>query len=68
MAKIEDLIKRVLDATLRAELEHEVKALKREKKTFEYKAYPEEGHGLLLRKNQLDFYAMMERFVDWYLL
>jgi dipeptidyl aminopeptidase/acylaminoacyl peptidase len=45
-----------------------VEALKREKKTFEYKAYPDEGHGLLLRKNQLDFYAMMERFVDWYLL
>ena len=45
-----------------------VEALKREKKTFEYKAYPDEGHGLLQRKNQLDFYALMERFVDWYLL
>jgi dipeptidyl aminopeptidase/acylaminoacyl peptidase len=45
-----------------------LEALKREKKTFEYKAYPDEGHGLLLRKNQLDFYALMERFVDWYLL
>jgi dipeptidyl aminopeptidase/acylaminoacyl peptidase len=45
-----------------------IEALKREKKTFEYKAYPDERHGLLLRKNQLDFYALMERFVDWYLM
>ena len=45
-----------------------LEALKREKKTFEYKAYPDEGHGLLLRKNQVDFYALMERFVDWYLM
>jgi dipeptidyl aminopeptidase/acylaminoacyl peptidase len=45
-----------------------LEALKREKKTFEYKAYPDEGHGLLLRKNQLDFYTLMERFVDWYLM
>jgi dipeptidyl aminopeptidase/acylaminoacyl peptidase len=45
-----------------------VEALKRESKTFEYKTYPDEGHGLLRRKNQLDFYAHMERFVDWYLL
>jgi dipeptidyl aminopeptidase/acylaminoacyl peptidase len=45
-----------------------VEALKREEKTFEYRTYPDEGHGLLLRKNQLDFYGHMERFVDWYLL
>jgi dipeptidyl aminopeptidase/acylaminoacyl peptidase len=45
-----------------------VEALKREGKTFEYRTYPDEGHGLLLRKNQLDFYGHMERFVDWYLL
>jgi dipeptidyl aminopeptidase/acylaminoacyl peptidase len=45
-----------------------LEALKREKKTFEYKAYPDEGHGLLLRKNQIDFYTLMERFVDWYLM
>jgi dipeptidyl aminopeptidase/acylaminoacyl peptidase len=45
-----------------------LEALKREQKTFEYKAYPDEGHGLLLRKNQLDFYTLMERFVDWYLM
>lgn len=45
-----------------------VEALKREDKTFEYKTYPDEGHGLLRRKNQLDFYTHMQRFVDWYLL
>lgn len=45
-----------------------VEALKREGKTFEYRTYPDEGHGLLLRKNQLDFFGHMERFVDWYLL
>jgi len=45
-----------------------VEALKNEGKTFEYKTYPDEGHGLLRRKNQLDFYANMERFIDWYLL
>jgi dipeptidyl aminopeptidase/acylaminoacyl peptidase len=45
-----------------------VEALKREAKTFEYRTYPDEGHGLLRRKNQLDFYGHMERFVDWYLL
>jgi dipeptidyl aminopeptidase/acylaminoacyl peptidase len=45
-----------------------VEALKNEGKTFEYKTYPDEGHGLLKRQNQLDFYAHMERFCDWYLL
>jgi dipeptidyl aminopeptidase/acylaminoacyl peptidase len=45
-----------------------VEALKNEGKTFEYKTYPDEGHGLLRRKNQLDFYHHMERFCDWYLL
>ncbi len=45
-----------------------VEALKREGKTFEYRTYPDEAHGLLRRKNQLDFYGHMERFVDWYLL
>jgi dipeptidyl aminopeptidase/acylaminoacyl peptidase len=45
-----------------------VEALKREDKVFEYKAYPDEGHGLLHRKNQIDFYQHMERFVDWYLI
>jgi dipeptidyl aminopeptidase/acylaminoacyl peptidase len=45
-----------------------VEALKKEGKTFEYKTYADEGHGLLRRKNQIDFYTHMERFVDWYLL
>ena len=45
-----------------------VEALKREGKTYEYRTYPDEGHGLLRHKNQLDFYGHMERFVDWYLL
>jgi dipeptidyl aminopeptidase/acylaminoacyl peptidase len=45
-----------------------VEALKKEGKTFEYKTYPDEGHGLLRRKNQLDFYHHMERFCDWYLI
>jgi dipeptidyl aminopeptidase/acylaminoacyl peptidase len=45
-----------------------VEALKREGKTYEYLTYPDEGHGLLRQKNQLDFYGHMERFVDWYLL
>ncbi len=45
-----------------------VEALKRAGKTFEYKTYADEAHGLLLRKNRLDFYGRMERFLDWYLL
>jgi dipeptidyl aminopeptidase/acylaminoacyl peptidase len=45
-----------------------VEALKKEGKTFEYKTYPDEGHGLLRRKNQIDFYYHMERFCDWYLI
>jgi len=43
-------------------------ALRREGKIFEYKTYPDEGHGFLKRQNQLDFYERMERFLDWYLL
>ncbi len=43
-------------------------ALRREGKTFEYRTYPDEGHGILRRKNQLDFYARLERFLDWYLM
>jgi dipeptidyl aminopeptidase/acylaminoacyl peptidase len=45
-----------------------VEALRREGKTYEYVTYPDEGHGILRRKNLLDFYARMERFLDWYLL
>ena len=45
-----------------------VEALKAHGKTFEYKTYPDEPHGFLRRKNQLDVYARIERFLDWYLL
>jgi dipeptidyl aminopeptidase/acylaminoacyl peptidase len=45
-----------------------VEALRREGKPFEYKTYPDEGHGLLLRKNRIDFHQRLERFLDWYLL
>lgn len=45
-----------------------VEALKREGKTFEYKTYPDEGHGILRRKNQIDWLARLERFLDWHLL
>jgi dipeptidyl aminopeptidase/acylaminoacyl peptidase len=45
-----------------------VEALKKAGKTYEYKTYADEGHGFLLRKNQLDFYQRMDRFIDWYLL
>jgi dipeptidyl aminopeptidase/acylaminoacyl peptidase len=55
-------------AALPLQSEELVEALKREGKTYEYRTYPDEGHGLLRHKNQLDFYGHMERFVDWYLL
>jgi dipeptidyl aminopeptidase/acylaminoacyl peptidase len=45
-----------------------VEALKREGKTFEYRTYPDEGHGILRRANRIDFFTHMERFIDWYLL
>ncbi len=45
-----------------------VEALRREGKTYEYVTYPDEGHGILRKKNLLDFYAKMERFLDWFLL
>ena len=45
-----------------------VEALKGHGKTFEYKTYPDEPHGFLRRKNQLDVYARIERFLDWYLV
>ncbi len=45
-----------------------VEALKAHGKTFEYKTYPDEPHGFLRRKNQLDVYARIERFLDWYLM
>ena len=45
-----------------------VEALKAHGKAFEYKTYSDEPHGFLRRKNQLDAYARIERFLDWYLL
>lgn len=45
-----------------------VEALKRHDKVFEYKTYADEPHGFLRRKNLLDVYERMERFLDWYLL
>lgn len=45
-----------------------VEALRKNNKTFEYKTYANEPHGFLRRENQLDAYARIERFLDWYLL
>jgi len=45
-----------------------VEALRRAGKTYEYKTYADEPHGFLRRKNQLDAYGRIERFLDWYLL
>ena len=45
-----------------------VEALKTHGKTFEYKTYADEPHGFLRRKNLLDAYTRIERFLDWYLL
>jgi len=45
-----------------------VEALRREGKTYEYKTYPDEGHGILRKANLLDYAARMERFLDWWLL
>lgn len=43
-------------------------ALKAHGRTCEYKTYLAEPHGFLCRTNQLDVYARVERFLDWYLL
>ncbi len=45
-----------------------VETLKREDKVFEYITYPDEGHGFLKRRNKIDFYRHLERFLDWYLI
>lgn len=45
-----------------------VRALKREGKTFEYKTYPDEGHGFAKTANALDALQRIERFLDWHLL
>ncbi len=48
--------------------EEMVEALKRHDKTFEYKTYANEGHGILYRSNRIDFHTRLEQFLDWYLL
>ncbi|MFN2148052.1 MAG: prolyl oligopeptidase family serine peptidase [Anaerolineales bacterium] len=59
----------LLDETTHAlQSEELVEALNREGKTFEYKTYADEGHGLSQRINILDFNRRLERFLDWYLL
>ena len=45
-----------------------VEALRRADKAFEYKTYVGEAHGFLQRSTQLDAYARIERFMDWYLM
>ncbi len=45
-----------------------VQALKAHGKTFEYQTYADEPHGFLHRANQMDAYARIERFLDWYLV
>ncbi len=45
-----------------------VEALRRIGATYEYVTYPTEGHGFLRRDPFLDFYARLERFLDWYLM
>lgn len=59
----------LLDTIVPPEASEEwVEALRKEGKTFEYKTYPDEPHGFLRRKNLMDVYERMERFLDWYLL
>lgn len=45
-----------------------VEALKRERATFEYKTYPDEGHGFAHAGNALDALQRIERFLDWHLM
>lgn len=59
----------LLDTVVPPEASEEwVETLRRENKVFEYKTYATEPHGFLQRKNLLDVYERMERFLDWYLL
>ena len=44
-----------------------VEALKRLGKTFEFKSYPDEGHGFAHPGNALDGLRRIERFLDWHL-
>ena len=43
-------------------------ALQEAGKVFEYKTYAGESHGFLKRATQMDAYARIERFMDWYLI
>lgn len=45
-----------------------VAALKREDKPFEYKTYPDEGHGFANSAHALDALRRIERFLDWHLM
>lgn len=45
-----------------------VALLKQHGKTFEYKTYPDEGHGFANPENALDALLRIERFLDWHLL
>ena len=45
-----------------------VEALKAHGKVYEYKTYPDEPHGFLRRKNQLDVFGRIGQFLDWYLM
>jgi dipeptidyl aminopeptidase/acylaminoacyl peptidase len=59
----------LLDDVVPAQAAEEwVEALRRSDKAFEYKTYAGEPHGFLHRSTQLDAYARIERFLDWYLM
>jgi dipeptidyl-peptidase-4 len=45
-----------------------VEALKRADAPFEYKTYPDEGHGFANAANALDALQRIERFLDWHLM
>jgi dipeptidyl aminopeptidase/acylaminoacyl peptidase len=45
-----------------------VQALRNAGKSFEYKTYPDEGHGFANPANALDALERIERFLDWQLL
>jgi dipeptidyl aminopeptidase/acylaminoacyl peptidase len=45
-----------------------IQALRREGKQYEYKTYPDEGHGFANAANALDGLRRIERFLDWHLL
>ena len=63
------LLHGLLDDVVPPEASEEwAQALRAHGKTYEYKTYANEPHGFLHRVNQLDAYARIERFLDWYLL